>query len=279
MKINLTVLLLATQSVWLGSCGDDGSEDTLDVGPVIGLDVRPSNLSCIAPERPAGQADIDSLTVQDGTAINYPTKLLQRPDSATRWYVLQRSGQVQTFDAADPLNVATYLDFQPDVTVVGNGGLLSMAFHPDFPNTPELFVYYSSGTEQALQTVLSRITLDDVDSPIAPVQEILLTIDQATIFHHGGDLVFGQNGYLYVSVGESGARDNAQDTTTLLGSILRLDVAGTGYEIPVDNPFAGNAKCGPGANTDSCPELFAWGLRNPFRLSFDGAGRLWGRCR
>jgi uncharacterized repeat protein (TIGR03806 family) len=119
------------------------------------------------------------------------------------------------------------------------------------------------------------------------VEQVILRVDQDFDNHNGGDIAFGLDGNLYIGLGDGGSggdpNDRAQDTTRLLGSMLRIDVLGPGvsypanpYAIPVDNPFAGNAKCGPGANAAACPEIYAWGLRNPWRWSFDSAtGGLW----
>jgi glucose/arabinose dehydrogenase len=115
-------------------------------------------------------------------------------------------------------------------------------------------------------------------------EQVLLRIDKAYNNHNGGDLAFGPDGYLYLSVGDGGGSgdpgNHAQNPARLLGKILRLDVTGTAgggaYGIPADNPWAGNPRCGPGANAAACPEIFAQGLRNPWRLAFDaGTGALW----
>ena len=116
---------------------------------------------------------------------------------------------------------------------------------------------------------------------------MIIEIDQDFTNHNGGDIAFGSDGYLYIGLGDGGnggdPNNRAQDTRHMLGSFLRIDVLDAAvshpanpYVIPVDNPFAGNATCDPGLNASSCPEIYAWGLRNPWRWSFDTAtGDLW----
>ncbi|MEL6349621.1 MAG: PQQ-dependent sugar dehydrogenase, partial [Myxococcota bacterium] len=132
---------------------------------------------------------------------------------------------------------------------------------------------------------ISRVVLDDVDNPSEPMEEILLTIEQEFNNHNGGDIAFGDDGYLYIGMGDGGSggdpNDRGQDTHHMLGAFLRIDVDGVshpspGYNIPSDNPFADNPKCAPDTNALDCPEIYAWGIRNPWRWSFDGeTGTLW----
>ena len=159
-----------------------------------------------------------------------------------------------------------------------------MAFHPDYPSTPEIFLSFTvDHTGPSMRSVISRFILDDVASPgPGTVEEVLIEINQDFNNHNGGDIAFGPDGYLYIGLGDGGSGNDpnrrAQDTTNLLGAMLRIDVQGTGadYTIPPDNLFAGQAKCGPGVNSNNCPEIFAWGLRNPWRWSFDpGTDALW----
>ena len=148
-------------------------------------------------------------------------------------------------------------------------GLLGLAFSPDFSVDGRVYLYYTAGNPR--RSVLSRFQV--VDRAIDPESEhVLLEIPQPFGNHNGGQLAFGPDGYLYVAVGDGGSRGdpqgNAQKLSTLLGSILRLDVSGEGYVAPADNPFA--------AMADAHPEIYAYGLRNPWRFSFDRAtGELW----
>jgi glucose/arabinose dehydrogenase len=154
-------------------------------------------------------------------------------------------------------------------------GLLGLAFSPRFQFDHRLYLYYTaddgcpSGFSRC--SVISRFQVAggavDTDS-----EKVLLKVGQPETNHNGGDLAFGPDGYLYVGLGDGGGagdpHENGQDLSTLLGSILRLDVSGSGYAVPLDNPFVGTP--------DVRPEIHAYGLRNPWRFSFDReTGDLW----
>ncbi len=148
-------------------------------------------------------------------------------------------------------------------------GLLGLAFSPAFSADGRVYLYYTAGDPR--RSVLSRFQV--VDGVMDPQSErVLLEIEEPFSNHNGGQLAFGPDGYLYVAVGDGGSAgdpmDNAQNLSTLLGSILRLDVSGQEYAVPPDNPFAETAS--------ARPEIYAYGLRNPWRFSFDRAtGDLW----
>jgi len=157
-------------------------------------------------------------------------------------------------------------------------GLYAMAFHPDFENNGFFYVHYVADNPD--RSVLSRFSVSDNDPDTAdPDSElILLEILQPHQFHNGGQVVFGpEDGYLYMTLGDGGppggAGGTSQDLTNLLGSVIRIDVDnpenGLNYGIPADNPFAGNS-------SGIREEIFAYGLRNPFKLAFDPfTGILW----
>ena len=148
-------------------------------------------------------------------------------------------------------------------------GLLGLAFSPGFQSDGRVYVYYTAGNPR--RSVLSRFRV--VSGSIDPGSEtVILEVAQPFANHNGGQIAFGPDGYLYVALGDGGAggdpQGNGQDLSTLLGSILRLDVSGSGYAVPPDNPFVGT----PGARG----EIYAYGLRNPWRFSFDRAsGDIW----
>jgi glucose/arabinose dehydrogenase len=159
--------------------------------------------------------------------------------------------------------------------------LLGFAFHPDFPATPEAFVSYTR-TGAPLVSYVSRFFSTDAGLTLsAGSEEVILTVLQEAANHNGGDLHFGPDGNLYLGLGDSGGvgdpRDYAQNTSTLHGSIVRLNIDGaTPYDIPAGNPFSTSAQCTQGFGSAPCPEIFAWGLRNPWRFSFDtSTGKLW----
>ncbi len=273
------------------SISDDTGIGTIrdDDSPIgaSGLDVRPDNQTCIAPPRPTADSSVSfSEPYPSLPSFNQPTKLLLEP-GGNRWFVLQKPGQIRTFQTTNPSSAPEYLDLNDtrSINSSSEGGLLGMAFHPNYPLTPEIFLSYTiNHTGPSMRSVISRLILDDVNNPGAgTTEQFIIEIDQDFSNHNGGDIAFGPDGYLYIGLGDGGSGNDplqrGQDTTTLLGSMLRIDVDGTGadYNIPSDNPFAPNAKCGPGAtNANDCPEIYAWGLRNPWRWSFDpDTGDLW----
>ena len=281
--------------ILLAGCGGSGGGVT-SAPPVVtpppgsdpGLDTKPANLTCVAPARPQTSTSIVVSDAFPGLPnIGQPVKVLVEPVPDPRWFVLRKTGQLVTFDPDNATSVTTFLDLSSGfgLRTASEGGLLGMAFHPDYPTTPEVFLYYTRNhTGPSMRSVVSRFRLDDVASPGAgTVEEVILEVDQDFDNHNGGDIAFGPDGLLYIGLGDGGSGgdplERAQDTTHLLGSMLRIDVVGTGagYNIPAGNRFSQNAKCGPGTgNADDCPEIYAWGLRNPWRWSFDSlTGDLW----
>ena len=255
-----------------------------------GIDNRPDNQTCIAPARPITDTSVAVIDPFPNLPnIAQPTKMILEPVADPRWFVLQKSGQLVTFDPDTATAVSTYLDLSGVVRTQSEGGLLGMAFHPDYPTTPEIFLSYTiDHSGPAMRSVISRFILDNVANPgVGTVEQVILQVDQDFDNHNGGDIAFGADGYLYIGLGDGGSggdpNNRAQNTSHLLGSMLRIDVLGPGvsfpgnpYAIPTDNPFAANPKCGPGLNANACPEIYAWGLRNPWRWSFDAdTNELW----
>jgi uncharacterized repeat protein (TIGR03806 family) len=203
--------------------------------------------------------------------------LYQAPGDNSRWFVIEQGGSVRVFDNVQ--NVASHTEYiSIAVTSGGERGLLGMAFHPDFQTNGEVFFSFTVG----LQSFISRFTAVNPNDNTLPIasREDLLVVDQPDTNHNGGGIAFGPGGYLYIGLGDGGGGDdqyrNAQNTDTLLGSMLRIDVdnvpMGASYGIPPDNPFAASTGCGDAG----CPEIYAWGLRNPWRWSFDRqTGDLW----
>jgi uncharacterized repeat protein (TIGR03806 family) len=252
-----------------------------------GLDARPANTTCIAPARPTGALNVATLDAYSTLPDFYePLKILQAPNDPSRWFVLEKAGYVNVFPVNDLAANSTYLNIADRVnTSTAEAGLLSMVFHPDFPNTPEVFLSYVGVPGGPFVSKLSRFILDNPVTPVNVVEQVLLTVNKPSGFHHGGDLAFGNDGFLYMSVGDgvesSDLLNSGQDTAVLRGKVLRINVQGVpwptpGYTIPSTNPFAPNPVCGPDSNAQSCPEIFAWGFRNPWRFSFDRpTGQLW----
>ncbi|MEM1433785.1 MAG: Calx-beta domain-containing protein [Pseudomonadota bacterium] len=252
----------------------------------IGLTTRPSNTSCVVPARTVVPGAIGLVGAFPALPnLVAPMKLAQPPNDSSDWYVLIRSGEIRRFaNAAGADSTELYLSIP--VTAAGEGGLLGAAPHPDWPTRKEIFVSYYTELSGPSKTRLSRLRMtSDATLPATYTEEVLVEIEQPARNHNGGDVLVGPDRLLYWSSGDGGGANdlagNAQNTSNLLGNILRIeaiDVAypSPGYNIPVGNPFRGNAKCGASANASACPEIYAYGLRNPWRMSYDTTtSRLW----
>ena len=198
------------------------------------------------------------------------------PDSSL--YILEKAGLVNQYDLTTQ-SVALVLDISDRVLNDGEAGALGMAFHPQYPDSNYLYLNYTAPSATAgggIETRISRFTLDNVGIGLDVSERRLLTIQQPAGNHNAGDLAFGPDGYLYIPTGDGGGAndqfDNGQNPTTLLGKMLRIDVDSTvgtqNYAIPADNPFVNTP--------DTLAEIWALGLRNPWRISFDRqTGGLW----
>jgi glucose/arabinose dehydrogenase len=214
-------------------------------------------------------------------SFNQPVGLLQAPGDSTRWFVVEKSGLVHVFaNDQSVMSTSTFLDLRGVINASGEGGLLGMAFDPGFPLVPEVYVSFTrSGSP--LVSYISRFTSTDNGITLNPLtEEVILTVNQPDTNHNGGDLAFGPDGYLYVGFDGGGGGDpsgNGQNTNTLMGAIVRLDVVGgSPYGIPAGNEFESNPVCDGGTGDLPCPEIYAWGLRNPWRFSFDiVTAKLW----
>ncbi len=189
-------------------------------------------------------------TVADGLASPV---FLDAPPGDSRVFVVERDGRILILGRQQP-----FLDIADRVGVAGEGGLLSMAFHPGFAANGRLFVYY---TDKAGDSVVAEFTAAG-DTADAASGRTVLTVGQPESHHVGGMIGFGPDGFLWIALGDGREPANGQDPTTLAGSLLRIDVDGAKpYAVPPGNPFAG----GGGA-----AEVWAIGLRNPWRFAFDG---------
>lgn len=221
---------------------------------------------------------------------------LTSPAGDDRLFLVDRPGQVLQLDQEGNAAEAPFLDISDRVVELDPGyderGLLGFTFHPDFANNGRAFAYYSAPLREGAPegwnhtAILSEFTMNEEGTALDPASErILLELDQPQMNHNGGQLLFGNDGYLYLALGDGGAANdvaeghppmgNGQDVTTLLGSILRLDVDVEGeepYGIPEDNPFAGGIELPEGyewSGSEARPEIYLWGLRNPYRFSDD----------
>ena len=215
-------------------------------------------------------------------SFNQPVSMKQAPGDDSRWFIVQKGGVIRVF-ANDPA-VATsdvFIDISGRVNASGEGGLLGLAFHPAFPVIPYAYLSYTR-TSAPLVSWVSRFTTADLGLTLDPAsEEVLFTVEQFDTNHNGGDLEFGPDDFLYVGFGDGGGGGdpqlNGQNTMTIPGSIVRIDVdSAFPFAVPPTNPFAGNGICVGGSGADDCPEIFAWGFRNPWRFSFDSVtGDLW----
>jgi uncharacterized repeat protein (TIGR03806 family) len=253
---------------------------------ISGLDLRPSNTSCVAWERPNAGSTI-SLSRYTNLSFTSSVAMLQAPNDDAHWYVVEQGGMVKRFNASNPTSTTAFIDMTSRVTAGGEAGLLGMAFHPDFPTDKRVFLSYTTTVSSQLVSRISSFLSNDSGVTLDAASEaILLTVNQPEDNHNGGNIAFGKDGYLYIGFGDGGGggdghgtNGNGQRLTTLLGKMLRIDVdAATPYGIPPTNPFAAQTTRCPaaGRTTGECPEIYAWGLRNPWRWSFDrSTGELW----
>ncbi|MEA3338173.1 MAG: PQQ-dependent sugar dehydrogenase [Chloroflexota bacterium] len=217
-----------------------------------------------------GPTDTISLTLVADN-LSRPVDITAAPGDRSRLFVVEKPGRVRIVTIQGgtyTLLPAPFLDITSIVNASGNEqGLLGIAFHPDYDSNGYFFVNYTAVSPSG-DTVVARYSVSQENANLADPNSatILMTIDQPYSNHNGGQLKFGPDGYLYIGTGDGGSGgdplDNAQDPAELLGKMLRIDVdSGTPYGIPPDNPFIGVA----GAQE----EIWALGLRNPWRFSFD----------
>ncbi len=208
--------------------------------------------------------DVSIEIFKDG--FNSPLSLQHAND--TRLFVVEKGGRIQIIQENGTVNQTPFLDISSLVSTSGEQGLLGLAFHPDYGNNGYFYVNYTNTNGD---TQISRFKVASGNPDLAdPSSELpILGFSQPAANHNGGHLAFGPDGFLYIASGDGGGsgdpNNRAQDLEFLLGKILRIDVdnpsGGNNYGIPPDNPFLGN----PNARN----EIWAYGLRNPWRFSFD----------
>ena len=242
-----------------------------------GLDARPANPTCVAPPRPRPTAAIALERAFPALSFQQPVGLLQPPGESGFWYVVEQPGTIRRFPAEDGAGEASLvIDLRARVEDgPTEAGLLGMAFHPRFAENGAVFLSFTDRGPNGLRSVIARYESRDGGATIDPASEaILLTVDQPADNHNGGPIAFGPDGMLYIGFGDGGSGGdpwgNAQNLAVRLGKILRVDVDGAApFAVPADNPWADGRG---GAE----PTIWAYGLRNPWRFSFDRAtGELW----
>lgn len=287
-------ILLVTMGLALcgckGSFGSTSSSGSLPppgesgggIPAPYGLDTRPLNSTCLAPDRPPSVSQVKlEQPFPNLPNFNEPIWLLQAPGDPSTFYVVERRGVIRQFSNTPGVNSSTvFLDINSLVNseAGSEAGLLGMAFHPKYPEVQQFFLSLTTGNGQlgcssSLCSVIIRYQLPNKTAP----EVILGPLTQPEANHNGGHILFGPDGYLYFGLGDGGGGGDpnnfAQNKNSLLGKMVRVDVNDTfgavpAYTIPPSNPFASNGQ--------GSPEIFALGLRNPWRWSFDRAtGDLW----
>lgn len=220
-----------------------------------------------APPPPEPPKPAFALAVKEVASGLSTPLLLTAPAGDARRFIVERPGRIRILGSDGTLRSTPFLDLTGLLSTDGEGGLLSMAFHPNYAQTGRFYIYYTDK--------FSNIAIDEVkvsaDANVADANSLkrIITIPHPTYTNHmGGMLAFGADGYLYAGTGDGGGAGdpsgNAQNLDSLLGKLLRLkvdDVVAPLYNVPADNPFVGQAgKRG---------EIWAYGLRNPWRFAFD----------
>lgn len=211
-----------------------------------------------------GSVDLELVSVVGG--LESPLLATHAGDDSGRLFVVEQVGRIRIVEDGRLLD-QPFLDISDRLVAGGEQGLLGLAFHPEYERNGRFFVNY---TDEAGDTVISEFRAQPDSDLATDSEKPLLQIDQPYSNHNGGHLTFGPDGYLYIATGDGGSggdpHNNGQRLDTLLGKLLRIDVdGGEPYAIPDDNPFAD----GGGE-----PEIWAYGLRNPWRFSFDSE-HLW----
>jgi glucose/arabinose dehydrogenase len=219
-------------------------------------------------------AQVSFTSAYPNLTFTNPVFLTHAGDGSNRVFVVEKGGYIRVF--ANDSNVSSYQTFLNVTNLISTNyvekGLLGMAFHPNYTSNRYFYIYYTRLSDGAI-TISRFTTMSGNPNKADSLSEynIITVLHPTNLNHNGGNLMFGQDGYLYTGLGDGGSAgdppNNAQNVNVLLGKILRLDInstsGGNHYAIPPTNPFAG----GGGA-----PEIFTWGMRNPWRFSQDITG-------
>lgn len=209
-------------------------------------------------EDPPAAAAITTRRV--ATGFTQPTDIVSTPGDE-RLYIVEQTGRIQRV-APEQSDTQGFLDISSKVTNDGEMGLLGLVFHPNYAENGYIYINYIDKNQD---TVVARYHVAN-DAVELASEKVILQVEQPFTNHKGGDLAFGQDGYLYIALGDGGQagdpQNNAQNKNSLLGKILRVDVnIEQAYTIPTTNPFVGQENVRP--------EIWAYGLRNPWKFSFD----------
>ena len=236
-----------------------------------------SSSTAVSNPQPGGPPSLALAAFVSG--LSSPIGVETPNDGTGRLFVLEQGGRIHIIQNG-ALVATPFLDVSSKTGFVSGGelGLLGLAFHPGFSANHRFFVYYTRSVSGQIQSVFSEYAASAANPNLADAssERILLVVNQPFDNHNGGQMAFGPDGFLYLGLGDGGSEGcpspcESQNLQTLLGKILRIDVNGAfapgkQYAIPPDNPFASGG---------GLPEIWAYGLRNPWRFSFDrGTGKL-----
>ncbi|MEW6195218.1 MAG: PQQ-dependent sugar dehydrogenase [Bacteroidota bacterium] len=226
----------------------------------------------------SSKAQIEIVEAFPNLSFEQPVDIQNPGDGTNRLFIVEQSGKIFVFEnSPTTASKKLFLDISGKVLSGGEQGLLGLAFHPNYKSNGFFYVDYT--TDNPRRTVISRfkVSSNDQDKADPSSELILLEVEQPYANHNGGQTTFGSDGYLYISFGDGGSggdpQNNAQNLRSLLGKIIRIDVnntsPGINYSIPNDNPLKGNTN-------GLREEIYAWGLRNVWRFSFDKpTNKLW----
>lgn len=250
---NFLLFILGLLFFILTSCNDEELQDQQITDPVETELV----LSNYFPNQPFEQP-VDIQSPQDGT---------------DRLFIVEKAGVIKVVENTQSSVSSTFLSISDNVDATVEKGLLGLAFHPNFETNGYFYINYNPIDTEDIARI-SRFKVSNNNQNIADSNSefVVLEYNQPSIIHKGGQLAFGDDGYLYISSGDGGNSNNGQDLQTFTGSILRIDIDnpenGLNYGIPNDNPFLND--------NDALNEIYAYGFRNPWRMSFDTVtGQLW----
>lgn len=269
---------LVLTAIILGACNGSDDVQSPDQMPDTNAPENP-----VSDDTDSEDPDSENPDSEDPASVNgvtlenaFPNLQFSRPldlqspaDDTDRIFVAEQGGSINVFSNEETVSEsATFLDIENTLVSSGELGLLGLAFHPNYETNGFFYVTYTPTSDLA---VVSRFQVSGADPNVADVnsETILLRIPQPFTNHNGGQLAFGTDGYLYIASGDGGSagdpQGNAQNLGNLLGKILRIDVDATenglAYAIPADNPFTNSSS--------ARHEIYAYGLRNPWRFSFD----------
>jgi glucose/arabinose dehydrogenase len=269
-------------------------EDTAEVTPEETSDMTAeptSEATAEATEPPAtnGSGGFFVALEQVASGLSAPIALVSAGDDSGRLFIADQAGQIRVLSADGQLLETPFLDLSFQITPLDEEyderGVLGLAFHPNYENNGLFYVYYTAPLREGAPegwdhtNIVAEFSVSPNDPNVADLgtQRIIWSVNHPQMNHNGGQITFGPDGYLYIPLGDGGGANdtdeghtpgigNGQDTSNVHGSILRIDIdSGFPYTIPADNPFAS-------PNDGVADEIFAFGLRNPWRIAFDMGG-------